>query len=85
MDAIDSRSDLIWSGGGSQEVANTAYSFAKSGYVPKHFFGAMELQLDAFLEVASLQHVCNMCWSLGILGLAKEHEQVRQGARARAF
>ena len=54
--AVDWRSDLVVKGG-TQEIANTAFAFAKLGYRPERFFDLLEKDLENFVRHANPQEV----------------------------
>ena len=78
FEAVDAKSAWIASDGHSQNIVNVALAFAELNYQPTHIFEALAKDADGFIAKAQRSnspqaHVCNVCWSIAILGLVKSN------------
>jgi len=70
---IDRHSPRLVGESNSQDIANVAWSFATLGYQAPTLFAEIDRKAS-FLQEATVQEVCNTCYAIAVLGLAKEYE-----------
>ena len=72
--SIDERSSWLVENGNAQEIANTALAFAEVGIRPEQLFRCLLEggRLKQFLRGADPQSVCNLAWSVAVLGLESD-------------
>jgi len=74
FEETERQSKWLVNDGKPQHVANTAWSFATLGYQAPTLFDEIDRNIDHYLELFNIQNICNACYAIAVMGVAREYK-----------